>query len=133
MSHQVSLDAANAFVRGQKFSGGNTLVVIKDGLPTMYIHGNAVAEAIGDDVFITSANYPTTLTHRRLNALIVALGRSFIVKTIDGSSVIYDNCKLLKGNEKKYLDIDIDSVSINAATEHFYQLIKTKMEGQRNG
>ena len=126
MSHQVSIDASNAFVFGKKFGVGNTLVTMDNGLPTMRIHGNKVAEAIGDDVFITSANHPTTLTHRRLNALLVALGRSFIVKTIKGSSVICSNHKSLNSDEKIYLDITVHSVSVNAATKHFYELIKSK-------
>ena len=135
MSHQVSLDAANALVHGQKFSNGSTVVTVNSESVIMSLHGYAIAEHLAGDIIISNAGYPTTVTHSRLNAVLEANDCACKVKRKDGQTIIVNNHKSLRGTERVFpITLDKDKwVVLGVVSDHFNALIKTKMEGQHNG
>ena len=64
-----------AAVHGNKnWSSGNTQVVTNDGVSTVYLHGNKIAE-VGDDFLkLFDGGWQTTTTKSRLNALLSEFG-----------------------------------------------------------
>ena len=64
-----------AAVHGNKnWSSGNTQVVTNDGVSTVYLHGNKIAE-VGDDFLkLFDGGWQTNTTKSRLNALLSEFG-----------------------------------------------------------
>lgn len=70
MSHIISQKAANAFYAGRNFKLQNTEVTAhENGVTELYLHGNKIAERIGDVVRFTLAGWNTVTTRERLRAL----------------------------------------------------------------
>ena len=59
-----------AISRDQSFSGGNTMVTYDEGVSTVYLHGNKIAEVDGEGVKIFDGGWQTNTTKSRLNAIL---------------------------------------------------------------
>lgn len=67
---KISMEAAQALEQHWAFKKANTEVrQVGRGKSRLYLHGHAIAEMVGDEIYITDAGYPTATTKERLNAL----------------------------------------------------------------
>lgn len=67
----ITKKAHEAFMKRKAFNESNTEVKITDGLPSLYLFGNKIAEMESDgDIFISSCGWFSNTTRERLNAFI---------------------------------------------------------------
>ena len=59
-----------AISRDVNFSRGNTMVTYDEGVSTVYLHGNKIAEVDGEGVKIFDGGWQTNTTKSRLNAIL---------------------------------------------------------------
>ena len=77
MARKITVAAVNAFMAGNKFSSGNTTVTIeqaefagfKQDVVVMRLHGNKIAQRIGNDIEISNAGWESNTTKERLNGI----------------------------------------------------------------
>ena len=62
MNEAISMD--------KNFSRGNTMVTYDEGVSTVYLHGNKIAEVDGEGVKIFDGGWQTNTTKSRLNAIL---------------------------------------------------------------
>lgn len=71
----ISEQAADAFLNNEKFSSGNTKVVVNYRTTSMFLHGNHIAENTAKGIKITDCGYRTpngkrsATTKEKLNAI----------------------------------------------------------------
>jgi hypothetical protein len=66
---QITKEAASAFGNNREFSKSNTQVKVDERSTRLRLHGNLIAEKIGNELFIDSCGYETATTKERLNGL----------------------------------------------------------------
>jgi len=63
---KITIDAYNAFTNNTRFKKDNTEVIINDNCTVMKLHGNEIVKKIDDEIFISTAGWPTNTTRERL-------------------------------------------------------------------
>jgi hypothetical protein len=69
MARKATLQAAQAFVDGEKLKLENTEVRVEDGKVRLYLFGNLIAERYAGRLKISSAGCDANITRERLNGL----------------------------------------------------------------
>lgn len=104
---KITAQAVSAFLCRDTFRSGNTCVAVDSpigGLETvtMYLHGNAIAKANIDGVWVSCGGWTSTTTKERLNGLMSELGlggvyqKSYVWYFDDGSEFDTDNWNKIK-------------------------------------
>ena len=102
-----------AAVKGNiNWSKDNTSVIFEDGISSVYLHGNLIAEVDDNSIKLYDGGYQTQTTKSRLNALLTEL------KT--GCSVFQKNWNWYLCNDRKFVDffdgmILLDTYSLEVA------------------
>lgn len=72
---KITANASNAFVANRPFSSGNTTVTVEDGITSMYLHGNLIAQNGASTGFrVRLAGWNTVTTRERINGLLQTMG-----------------------------------------------------------
>lgn len=80
---KITEQAVTSFLNRDTFRSGNTCVALDSpiGEPetvTMYLHGNAIAKANVDGVWVSCGGWSSNTTKERLNGILGALGLGYI-------------------------------------------------------
>ena len=67
---KINFSVRTAFLAKKKFSCSNTKVIIENGQPHMYLHGNCIAKMNDEgDILINHCGWETPTTQGRLSSL----------------------------------------------------------------
>lgn len=66
---QITQEATEAFNGNYHFSKSNTKVLVIGDITEMYLFGNKIARKLGNEIYITLANWNTATTRERLSGL----------------------------------------------------------------
>ena len=67
---KIETQMCRAIQANKNWTSGNTSVLTEDGISTVYLHGNKIAEIDDSSMTIFDGGWQTTTTKSRLNALI---------------------------------------------------------------
>lgn len=75
---KITAQAVQAFLCRDTFRSGNTEVIMEGDTVIMKLHGNQIAKANVDGVYISCGGWTSTTTKDRLNGLLEELGLGYV-------------------------------------------------------